>query len=972
MKRLLTFALILHFASVCLLAQLPDIRNFATTDYRAGTQNWDIIQDSTGLMFIANNLGLLIYDGGWWDLHPVPNYSAVRSVHAAADRSRIYVGASDEFGFFCTNDNGDGIRYQTLVDRLPVAYRHFGEIWNIHELGSMTVFQCKNSLFVYHPEGKIKVFDFDKSIQTSAVVGNRILLSCKDGAGGGIFQFSGTDITPLPGTEPMQGLNVCAILPHGKDMLFVTDLDGIFIYDGHQCTPYVMDITPFLKANQVFCADIKQNYIAFGTVLQGIVVKNLKTGQTLYANRHSNLRNNTVLSMRFDDMNNLWLGLDNGLAYVLTSSPYHELLGAREDIGTAYTSVVKDDKLYLGTNQGLFYIGYPLKEGPVSQTPQMIQGIKGQVWMLENIDDVMLCAADKGAFVIEGTRARRIEGMDGTWNFVPLRKHPGYVISCDYRGLTILKREGKDYVLKNRLKGFNEVSNVICEDGDGTIWMSHWQKGIFHLWLSDDLEKVTRQELFNQGNGLLQDRDNYIYESDHHVYISSGSGFYRYNPKTRKLERDDERSRIFNNAGQSLRITPCENGNLWACKQDYCALAHLQKDGSYIVDSISFQELAPQLQIGFGRFTPLNDQLTLLNGNDGFYCVNSDSKPNPKHHPTLIRRIKSTLYNDSVLYTNVIFTQQKESVKIPHNLNSICIEYIQSEYRGGNAMTYQCYLKGYDKAWSAEQTATAKEYTGLSKGKYTFCVKARNRITGETDEASIEIEILPAWYETWWAYIIYTTLFIALFWLLTKYLRRKAELRFEEEKKEKEQQLKAQQTEYEMEKARREKELAMLKSEQLEVELKHKSSELADSTMNLIRKNDMLQELDENMNDLSESVRREDAKAAISKKISDIRRSIKNNMAEDENWDRFEQNFNLVYDNFMQKLTAAFPDLKDNDKKLCAYLRMGLSSKEMASLLNTTVRSIETARYRLRKKLNMESGENLTDFIQHFEKTEAE
>ena len=147
------------------------------------------------------------------------------------------------------------------------------------------------------------------------------------------------------------------------------------------------------------------------------------------------------------------------------------------------------------------------------------------------------------------------------------------------------------------------------------------------------------------------------------------------------------------------------------------------------------------------------------------------------------------------------------------------------------------------------------------------------------------------------------------------------------------------------------------------MELKHKVSDLADYNINLTRKNDMLQELDQQMCDLSESVRREDAKARITKKIKDIRHDIKMNMEEDDNWDKFEQNFNIVYDDFMMKLDQKYPDLKLIDKKLCAYLRMGLSSKEMAQLLNTSERSIETARYRLRKKLGLGSGENLGEFI---------
>ena len=198
-----------------------------------------------------------------------------------------------------------------------------------------------------------------------------------------------------------------------------------------------------------------------------------------------------------------------------------------------------------------------------------------------------------------------------------------------------------------------------------------------------------------------------------------------------------------------------------------------------------------------------------------------------------------------------------------------------------------------------------------------------------------------------------------------KEMRQKVE-RFRMEQERKEMQLREQQARLEAEEHRRKNEVAQLQKEQLENELKHRQSELADSTMNLMRKNDMLQTLDEQMDQLSESVRREDAKAKITQKIKEIRHDIQQNINEDEGWDKFEENFNLVYDNFMKRLTGQFPDLKMNDRRLCAYLRMGLSSKEMASLLNTSVRSIETARYRLRKKLDMEQGDNLTEFIQNF------
>lgn len=174
-----------------------------------------------------------------------------------------------------------------------------------------------------------------------------------------------------------------------------------------------------------------------------------------------------------------------------------------------------------------------------------------------------------------------------------------------------------------------------------------------------------------------------------------------------------------------------------------------------------------------------------------------------------------------------------------------------------------------------------------------------------------------------------------------------------------------------IEMAQRKAEVAEMKNEQLQTELKHKSSELASSTMNLIHHNDILQRLDENMVDLAESVRREDKKAVVTGKISTIRNDLQSCLNNDEGWDKFEENFNLVYDDFMKKLTERYTTLKMSDRKLCAYLRMGLNSKDMASLLNMSVRSIETARYRLRKKLQLEAGENLTEFIQNFGKNSA-
>lgn len=202
--------------------------------------------------------------------------------------------------------------------------------------------------------------------------------------------------------------------------------------------------------------------------------------------------------------------------------------------------------------------------------------------------------------------------------------------------------------------------------------------------------------------------------------------------------------------------------------------------------------------------------------------------------------------------------------------------------------------------------------------------------------------------------------------LFVRWLKLRAERQLRAERIENDRQMSEQLTRLEVERTKRRMEMAEAKSDQLQAELKHKASELASSTMNLIQHNDMLLQLDDDMRDLSEAVRRDEKKSALTQKVQNIRSLLQSQLNDDEGWAQFEENFNVVYDDFMVNLMREYPNLKKADRKLCAYLKMGLSSKEMASLLNMSVRSIETARYRLRKKLNLDQGDNLTNFIQTF------
>jgi DNA-binding CsgD family transcriptional regulator len=154
-------------------------------------------------------------------------------------------------------------------------------------------------------------------------------------------------------------------------------------------------------------------------------------------------------------------------------------------------------------------------------------------------------------------------------------------------------------------------------------------------------------------------------------------------------------------------------------------------------------------------------------------------------------------------------------------------------------------------------------------------------------------------------------------------------------------------------KAQNEKKIVKIKNEQLKEEFKSKSNELAASTLSIIKKNELLVKVKEQL--LSSVADKE----TIMPIVDVIEKSLKQN----DDWDMFKEAFNNADRKFLKNLKKAHPNLSPNDIKLCAYLRLNLSSKEIAPLLNISARSIEIKRYRLRKKMNLSPDDNLVNYV---------
>ena len=125
---------------------LPFISNYGPETYKAGIQNWDIIQDDKGLIYVANNMGLLVFDGRAWTRYGLNN-TKVRSAHFGKD-GKIYVGSQADFGFITPDQRGQ-LLYTSLADSLPDEVRDFDETWKVYEIEDKIYFCTFKRIYVY-------------------------------------------------------------------------------------------------------------------------------------------------------------------------------------------------------------------------------------------------------------------------------------------------------------------------------------------------------------------------------------------------------------------------------------------------------------------------------------------------------------------------------------------------------------------------------------------------------------------------------------------------------------------------------------------------------------------------------------------------------------------------------------------------------------------------------------------------------
>lgn len=958
MKKISLIILIL-LIPVILMSQnvgLPFSRYYSNQEYQGGIQNYAITQNKQGILFVANNYGLLEHDGKTWRRYALPSGAKIR--HVQLDQNGVvYVAGQGDFGAFIPNDRGQLV-FNSMKDQLQKGDQELGEIWKVFVGNEQINFCTSTSIFVFDRNRNfLKKIKSESTFESFHYTKNILFVN---EVGFGLKKLQNTSLEPLT-TENIFGEKlVTSVIQSSSDQYLVFTRDeGIFKISGTEIKPWFTNKS--LSINTALM--LRNGQVAIGTQLGGLIILNSKGEPVLTLDKTNGLNNNTIISLFEDLSGNLWLGHNNGLTLVQLSLPFRKINQYSGLTGTGYHAYLSNGKLLLGTNNGV----YSQEQFQGKWTPlKMIPNSTGQVYQIKSILNELLVAHNDGAFIIKNDIAEKIEGPSGIWNFQSLKGSSTLILVGSYTGLHLYEKTSEGVKYLRQINGFDQSSRIIEQDDQGNIWVAHGYKGLYRLRLDQEKENAS-VEYFGTESGLPTNVLNNVWKINNRLVFTTQAGIFRYNETSSKFERDEFFKPYFDEGFLAHFLIEDQMGNIYFIGESEIGILQKKVDGSFEKIHQVFNHLLPQLNDDLQNISSINSNLIIFGANEGFISFDlTDTNYKPSNFPSLIRAVYLTGATDSLIFHGSadsgeqILNEQSDS-QIP------IISYAKANIRFESSnpipsnekeLRFQYWLEGFEDGFGDWVEKSEKAYTRLKEGEYTFHVKTKNLYGEISPISSYTFIVLPPWYRSPFAYFVYLILvlvgaYFLYLWNEKKYNQKAQRLKIESKRviEEKDSELKTTQAEIEK-----------LKTEKLKQEIHIKNKELATATMHLITKNGFIDHMRNNLNSISKRSKNQDVKTEIQKVI----KTIEKNIAEDHEWEQFEIHFDQVHGDFMSRFKKEYSNLSPQEIKLSAYLRMNLSTKEIAYLMNISIRGVEIARYRLRKKLNLERVNNLQEHILNF------
>lgn len=911
LKSILLKSIFLFFAAFQIQAQelLPFVENYNKSDYQGDNQIWNVAQGIDKAMYFANNHYLLRYDGVIWKKYSLPNKTIIRSI--LIERDRIYSGSYKEFGYWY-RENGK-MRYVSITKNLRLFdEKDNEEIWKIFRFNGSLYFQSFNDVFIY--DGKrIQKIKFPFLISYCFVVDNNLYVASVDK---GLFKMKGYKIATPKNWDVLKNTVVHAIETYKGRTYIFTQKKGIFIAENNGLKPWNNPLNETLKSNGINVAKfIKNNKLVVGTGNKGVFIYDFNTNTFKNIDRNNVLMNNSVLSIGFDKEEDLWLGLDNGLAHVEVNSPISFFYDNSGILGSVYSVATIDKGYLIASNHGIFEFD--------SGNFKMLPNTQGQGWNITKIGNKYVIGHNDGTFCYENGVLEKINNVSGGWNLSKSTINDTYFQST-YSGVLVYDNASK--LTQNlRINDLSKPIKYVAQNKKNEIWAADNYRGLYRVFLDDNF-KTVKVENITQQSKIKNDFGVKIFEFRNEILFLINNVWYTFNSISNKLEENE----LFNTNFKNISDVVAIDKDHFMVLQDGI-LYHIYSHDNKFVWNIIQEKYYKGKLINENLRIFRSQNHYLLNLDDGFISLQLgyENKQN--------KGVKVEAYNDNELLEN--------DGKIKHN-TELRINVISGIYGASKPNLFYQINKGKNYIPISNGAIVLNN---LSSGSHSIAIFKHDGANYDK-VSSFDFRVAQPWYFSFWMILLYLLIIAAVLFFYYKWNK----LRYTQKLKLQAEELKHQREILEME-LKKENELNIQEYEKhiLELELLTKSSEVAGKSLSIAKQSEMIDNIQSIL----------DSEKDFNKLKSEIKKAIKINEVNKHEWEIFETNLNQIHNEFIINLSKKYPHLTPKDIKLCVYLKMNLSSKEIAPMMNISFRGVELHRYRLRKKLNLTQDENLSKFL---------
>jgi signal transduction histidine kinase/DNA-binding response OmpR family regulator len=744
--------------------------NYSFKDYDHQPQNWGMTQAKNGVIYVANQGGVLEFDGVSWRVIRVPGYDPVRSI--AIDKTgTIFVGGNNKIGFLEPDAKGT-LQYVSMVDSLKDKYKDLGVVWKTITTKDGIFFRTSKYFFKWDYK-KLDIVLGDDRVWGSFTCGDELYLFRKKS--GLVKMVNGSPVSMQMGESFKSVKRIIMIVGYDQNRLLIrTWKKGFFIYDGTKAIPFSIEVDSILEKMIVnHGIGLSNGDFALGTKKGGLIVIDYQGHLKHRFDKSYGLQDDNIRYVFQDKQGNLWLCLDKGISKIEYDSPIttHD---ERSKLMGSVLSVVRhgtNSDLYAGTSKGLFKLALLRKF-------QSVPGVPGRCWSLCAPGDGIFAATTGGVFFI---KKNGVENLFPHQAFVLLKsKKISHRIWCGTgKGLIAINQETNGWKWDQNFKYIHHNIRSIAEDDDGNLWLCDSSGGVVTVEFEDH-SQTPGVTAYNKSHGLPEGRVFAAWIAGHMMF-NTDKGIFRIDKETKHFVSDTTLGDEFAGGPNSrpvFRIGEDKHKHVWFHSEsmNYRGIPVPELKNSFDIIVKSFRRL-PAAQVNAIYPDPAG-KTTWFAGIDGLIRYDASlKKANKNYFQTLIRKV---LINNTLIFDgnqrNINDPSEKNPVTIDYKDRNLSFEIAAPSFGNEKENRFSIFMEGYDNGWSPFSKESKRNYTNLNSGFYSFRVKAKNIFEDVGQEAVFQFKILPPWYWTWWAFFIYGIALIISISFFVRWRSRKLQL----------------------------------------------------------------------------------------------------------------------------------------------------------------------------------------------------